>query len=278
MKKKILIVDDEKDITLTLKELFLSKGYDALVAFTGKEAERLLNQKGLDLILLDIQMPDINGVEILRQVKKKFPEIKTVVLTGFLEEYKSDIEKIGCDAILNKPFSIKTLIKIVDSTLSEKKDDGEPFSTLIDNVKILAKAGLLFIEPNEIMYSPKFAYFRNPKRCKGEYLLKAAYTEEDILKELKDPKTDIVLSNINMFRLYKLADKFNKSSNPPKDVILYGLSSSTRSKDLDKAKGVSFIDGLFDPVTAIVLPEEMDKLGKIVRATAIAHNLYIKVD
>lgn len=272
MNKKILIVDDEKNITLTLKELFVSKGYDVLLAFTGKEAMgHLSREKGINLILLDIQIPEVNGVEILKQVKRKYPAIKTVVLTGFLEEYKEEINHIGCDAILNKPFSIKTLIRVVDSTLLEKKDNRGYISRLIDNPKILAKAKLLFVEPNEIMYSSKLAYFEDPKRCKGKYQLAAAFTEKKAQEALKDFKPDIVLSDISMFRLYKIAGKCADSLNPPKDVILYGLSSSP--EDSDRASDTSFIGGFFDPITAAVTPGEMDKLGKIVRATAIAHNL-----
>lgn len=273
MSKKILIVDDEKDITLTLKELFLSKGYEVWVAFTGEEAVELLGLEGLDLILLDIQIPGINGVEILSRIKKGYPHIKTVVLTGFLEEYKNEIEAIGCDSLLSKPFSIKTLISVVESTLAEERDKKERFSRLIEDAKILAKAKLLFIEPNEIMYSSKLVFFSDPKRCLGEYRLAAAFSEKQIMEKVEDFRPDIVLSNISMFRLYKLADRLANALNPPKDIILYGLSAP---RDLERTEGTSFVGGFFDPITAVVRPKEMDKLGKIVRATAIAHNLYIK--
>lgn len=121
MGKRILIVDDERDIALTLKEFFLSKGYETRVAFSGEEAIRNLGKIKFDLILLDIQIPGMNGVQVLREAKKIYPGIKTIVLTGFLEEYKTEIEQIGCDAFLSKPFSIETISKIVDSILSEDK-------------------------------------------------------------------------------------------------------------------------------------------------------------
>jgi CheY-like chemotaxis protein len=274
MNKRILIVDDEESIALTLKDLFVSRGYEVLVAFRGKEAIEYLNEKRLDLILLDIEMPGINGVEVLKEVKKKHPGIKTVVLTGFLEAYKDEIERIGCNAFLNKPFSIKTLIQVLDSALTEQVDYKKDFAGLIKDSGILAKARLLFVEPNEIMYSSKLAYFRDPKRCRGEYEFTASFTKGQILNKLGDFRPDIVLSNIDMFRLYKLGDVFFDSPNAPKDVILYGLSAS---KDATRTKDLAFIGGLFDPITAAVTPKEMDKLGDIVRSTAIGHGLYIRV-
>lgn len=274
MTKRILIVDDEKNIALTLKELLALKGYDVQAVFTGTGAIERLGQGDLDLILLDIQMPDISGVEILRQAKKNYPDIKTVVLSGFLEEYDREIEEIGCNAFLNKPFSIKTLIRLLDSVLLGRKRDKEYFSALIEDPAVLAKADLLFVEPNEIMYSSKLAYFRDPGRSMGEYKLTPAFTEQEVSLKLRDFRPNIVLSDISMFRLYKLNDKFAKAQSPPEDVILYGLR---RHRDVDGAKGVSFISGFFDPITAVAAPGEMDKLGRIVRATAIAHDLYVKL-
>ena len=274
MSKKILIVDDEKNIALVLKELFQLKGYEVWVAFTGKEALKHIGKEDLDLVLLDIQIPDVNGLEILKKVKKKYPDVKTVVLSGYLDEYKEEIEKIGCDAFLSKPFSVKTLINVVDSTLAQNKDKKKDLSELIGDPRVLAKARLLFVEPNAIMYSSKLAYFKDPESCKGEYEFEAAFTEDETANKIERFRPDIVLSNINIFRLYKLADKFSSSKHPPRDVILYGLSDL---KGNASSKDASFIGGLFDPITAIVKPGEMDKLGKIVRSTAISHDLFTRV-
>ncbi|MFA4992135.1 MAG: response regulator [Candidatus Omnitrophota bacterium] len=275
MNKKILIVDDEKDVTLVLKEFFVSRGYEVLTAFNGREAMVFLKQPGIDLILLDMQMPDISGIEILREAKRIYRDAKIVVLTGFSEDYKEEAEKLGCDAFLTKPFSMKTLIKVVESVLGGGEEGGKKMPSLIDDDSVLAKARLLFIEPNEIIYSSKLAYFRDAVRCRGRYQLTAAFTETQTREKLDEFRPDIILSDISVFRLYKLNDKIAKAQNPPKDIILYGLFTGAR--ELTKDRHVSFIGGFFDPVTAIVRPEEMDKLGRIVRSAAIAHDLYVKV-
>ncbi|MFC1621542.1 HD domain-containing phosphohydrolase [Candidatus Omnitrophota bacterium] len=274
MSKRILIVDDEKVIALTLKDLFVSKGYDVSIAFSGQDAIRYLKEHKVDLILVDIQIPDVSGLEVLRVARRVYPDVKTVVLSGFLEEYKTDIEKIGCSAVLNKPFSIETLASIVEMTLSKKKYDRERFSELTDDSSILTRARLLLIEPNKIMYSPKLAYFQDKERCKGIYQLDVAFTKEEVLEKIKTFKPNIVLSDMGMFKVYNLAERFSKLPNPPKDVILYGMHPG--AEDKHKTEGTSFIGGLFDPATLELAPEEMNKLGRIVRATAIMHNLYIE--
>jgi response regulator RpfG family c-di-GMP phosphodiesterase len=271
MSNKILIVDDEKDITLVLKEFFVSKGYEVLTAFSGREAINFLSQPGIGLILLDMQMPDINGIEILKEAKKACKDTKVVVLTGFSDGYKQEAEKIGCDAFLTKPFSVKTLITVIESVLAGKEDSRKNAAALMDN-NMLARARLLFIEPNEIIYSAKLAYFRDSKRCRGRYQLTAAFTENETLEKLEEFKPDIVLSDISVFRLYKLSDKILSMQNPAKDIILYGFSHDTG--DLAGSGYTSFVGDLFDPVAAIVSSEEMDRLGSIVRQTAMEHGLY----
>lgn len=274
MKNKILIVDDEKDITLVLKEFFVSKGYEVLTAFNGREAMGFLDQPGISLILLDIEMPDINGMEILREAKKIYKAAKVIVLTGFSDEYKKEAEEIGCDAFLTKPFSVKTIIAAAESMLAGKTEDGKKIATLIEDDNVLAKAKLLFIEPNEIIYSAKLAYFRDSKRSKGRYQLQAAFSKIEALKKMEEFEPDIILSDISVFRLYKLNDRISKLKNPVKDIILYGLSSNPRGHLKDTY--FSFIGTLFDPVAAIVSSKEMDKLGRIVRNAAIEHGLYIR--
>ncbi|MBU0759691.1 MAG: response regulator [Candidatus Omnitrophica bacterium] len=273
MNRKILIVDDDKNTVLALKDIFESKGYSVLTAFSGKEALDKLGQGRLDLALLDIEMPDMSGMEILKVIKKRHLKLKTFMLSGFLDEYKQELDRRGCDAYLNKPFSVNTLVQMLEAILQEKAQD-EDMIELFKDRRVQAKASLLFIEPNEIMYSPKLAYFQDRVRCGGEYQLAAAFSEEQISEKIKSVRPDIVISDINMFRLYRLEEKFLKPDFKPKDIILYGISAfGARSN----GKGLPFVGGLFDPITAAVSPKKMDKLGQTVRNSAVARGLYIMV-
>jgi|GEM_PF-274039 len=269
---KMLIVDDEKDIALVIKEFFVSKGYEALTAFSGSEAMAFLSQPGIGLILLDMHMPDMNGIEILKEAKKRYRDVKIIVLSGYLNEYREEAEKLGCDVYLTKPFSVKMLIKIVESVLAGREEDRKRVEALISDDNVLAKAKLLFIEPNEIMYSSKQAYFRDSKYCKGKYQFVAAFNENEALEKLSEFKPDIILSDISIFRLYNLYDKISKLSAQPKDVILYGIPVG--NKDIGAASNASFVGDLFDSMAAIINSEEVASLGRIVRQTAIEYGLY----
>lgn len=84
MNKPILIIDDDQAICEELKEVLTEEGYAVTVACDGKSAHEALCQKEFPLILLDVKLPDINGLEILRIVKQNKPQVKVIVLTGSL--------------------------------------------------------------------------------------------------------------------------------------------------------------------------------------------------
>ncbi len=120
MGKKVLIVDDEENIVISLEFLLTSSGYEAISARNGKEAYELLERHNPDLILLDIMLPDCTGFEICQHVRgnPKFEKIKIILLTA--RGMEKDIEKgiaIGADAYVVKPFSTKDLVKKINELL-----------------------------------------------------------------------------------------------------------------------------------------------------------------
>lgn len=122
-KYRILCVDDFKR-NLTLLEAFLSKqGYDLVFAETGEDALKIVDQGGIDLILLDVLMPGMSGIEVLKQLRsvKKTSLIPVIILTA-LSEVEDRIEgiKAGCDDYISKPFSQGELIVRVKSLLKMK--------------------------------------------------------------------------------------------------------------------------------------------------------------
>ncbi|MEA3349581.1 MAG: response regulator, partial [Chloroflexota bacterium] len=81
MSKMILVVDDEKIIRVTVSKILEVEGYDVLTAENGTEALSILEEKDVDLILLDICMPDIDGIEVMQKAGKISPETEVVLLT-----------------------------------------------------------------------------------------------------------------------------------------------------------------------------------------------------
>lgn len=123
MKEKILVVDDEKDI-LELIEYNLSKnGYRVKTVTTGEEALELIKEEDYDLIILDLMLPGVDGLDICRMIKadKKRASIPVIMVTAKSEEAdKVAGLEIGADYYITKPFSPREMLAIVKATLRRK--------------------------------------------------------------------------------------------------------------------------------------------------------------
>ena len=91
-KKNILLVDDEKEVIYAIEKFFTHKGYKTSVVFNGEEALSKLKEDP-DLVVLDIKMPNVNGIDVLKEIRKNHKDTKTVTLTGFTDDYKDEAIK-----------------------------------------------------------------------------------------------------------------------------------------------------------------------------------------
>lgn len=117
---KILIVDDEPNILMSLDFLMRKEGYDVLVARNGTEALDSLAHHQPDLVLLDIMMPDVDGYEICKYIRNIAEHQHCKVIFMSAKSKESDIQKgydIGADFYITKPFSNKTLVAKVKELL-----------------------------------------------------------------------------------------------------------------------------------------------------------------
>ncbi|MDE3743572.1 response regulator transcription factor [Maribacter polysaccharolyticus] len=111
--KKILIVDDEPNIVMTLEYAFKKKNFEVFIARDGGEAMQILENNIPDVVLLDIMMPNVDGFQTLDHIKNSalLKDTKVVFLSA--KNKVSDIEKglkLGADKYLTKPFSIKKIV------------------------------------------------------------------------------------------------------------------------------------------------------------------------
>ncbi len=106
--KKILLVDDEQSIQLLYCEEFEDEGYTVISAMNGEEALEKFKSETPDLVILDIQMPGMNGIEVLRQMKMLRPDIP-VVLSSAYHEYKQDLGAWASDEYVVKSADISDL-------------------------------------------------------------------------------------------------------------------------------------------------------------------------
>jgi len=118
-KKKILVVDDEESIHLLYKEEFEEEGYEVTSAINGEEALELFDKIEPDLVILDINMPGMDGIEVLRKMKEKRPDIP-VILSSAYPEYKQDLASWASDDYIVKSFDLEELKESVRRHISKK--------------------------------------------------------------------------------------------------------------------------------------------------------------
>ena len=120
MTKKILICDDEEGIRESLK-LILSDHYTLIVAQDGAQClDCLKNTKDIGLILIDIKMPKRNGLDILQEIKAKYPQLKVIVVTGYRSvDTAAEAVRLGACGYIVKPFKSEEILATVKSSLEE---------------------------------------------------------------------------------------------------------------------------------------------------------------
>jgi CheY-like chemotaxis protein len=110
MPSKVLLVDDERDFVQTLSERLIMRDMGSAVAYDGESALNMIRDEEPEVMILDLKMPGIDGIEVLKQVKSTNPDIEVIVLTGHGTEKDKDLcMQLGAFAFLNKPVDIQLL-------------------------------------------------------------------------------------------------------------------------------------------------------------------------
>ena len=126
MPSKVLLVDDEREFVQTLSERLLMRDMGSAVAYDGESALSMVREDEPEVMILDLKMPGIDGIEVLRRVKETNPEIEVIILTGHgSDEDRKVCMDLGAFAYLHKPVNIDTLsetLKKANEKVQRKKD------------------------------------------------------------------------------------------------------------------------------------------------------------
>jgi two-component system response regulator HydG len=121
-KSSILIVDDDEGMCETLADILEDKGYRPVVALDGYEAVVKVHEADFDAILMDIRMPEMNGVETLKKIRKIHPEAMVVMMTAYaVEDLITEALREGAYSVLHKPLDMERVIGLIEGM---KKEEG----------------------------------------------------------------------------------------------------------------------------------------------------------
>ena len=141
---KIMLVDDEERFLLTTKKLLSKKGYEVFTASSGAEALENLKKQNIHVVILDVKMPGMDGMETLKEIKKHFPLVEVIMLTGHATvESAVDGLKSGAIDYLMKPADIEELIEKSEEAFEKRK-------RLEEKIR-LAQAKRIMRSPREII-------------------------------------------------------------------------------------------------------------------------------
>lgn len=120
--KKILIVDDEEDLTWSIAKNLKKDNelFEISCANSGDRALELLSENPADLIITDVRMPGINGLDLVLEIRKRYPSAKIIVMTAYgSQEIEAQADKRGAFQYIEKPFDINILKKLIFETIIE---------------------------------------------------------------------------------------------------------------------------------------------------------------
>jgi len=194
VKVKLLMVDDEEEFLVSSSRALSRRGFDVDVALNGVTALELIDKQEFDVVVLDVKMPDIDGIEVYRQIRAKLPDMPVVLLTGHSSvDDAFQTAKDGIADYLTKPIDIDKLAEVIHQAISTaevriKEKDRISKSLEFDEVIRV----MLIDDETDFLESMK----RVLQRQKMEIV--AAENGPEALSLLKDNLVDVAVVDIKM--------------------------------------------------------------------------------
>ncbi len=226
-KKSILIVDDEAAVTLALESFFQNKGFQVSRAFYGDQAIEMMDKDRPAVVILDLQMPGIDGIAVLEKIRQSYSGVKTLVITGYGELYQRQLDRLKPDAVKLKPVSLQDLTSEIEILLGQKKAVSSRKQSTGERVRIL------FVGGEEGLYEQALKpHFENQDRS-APYETAAAHGPQEALLLTEQFHPHFVLLDGNRLPIGvdagKLAADLSRANTPPLEVIIHTTRMSLKA-------------------------------------------------
>lgn len=226
--KAFLIVEDEEKVASFIKKGLFTQGYDSVIAPTGREALDLFESQKFDLIILDIGLPDLSGLEVCEQIRKTNAQIPILMLTalGSVSDKLSGFE-VGTDDYLVKPFDFMELLVRIKALLkrsNEKMKDQDDILKVADlelnlHQKVAIRAGKVIA-----LTAKEFSLLEYLMRNRGRVVSKL-----DIAEQVWDIDFDTGTNFIEVYVNY-LRNKIDKGFTDKLIHTIFGMGYTMKSK------------------------------------------------
>jgi len=125
---RVLLVDDEERFVISTRKFLTNRNFDVLTAFNGMSALEMLENNDIHVVVLDVKMPGMDGISVLKEIKARFPLVEVVMLTGnaTFESAVAGI-KIGASDYLMKPAEPTELVQKIEEAFEKRKLNEEKF-------------------------------------------------------------------------------------------------------------------------------------------------------
>jgi len=212
---RLLLVEDDNTILAGLEFCLTKENFEVLTASTGKEALEKIENDRIDLLLLDINLPDINGILLYKRIKNE-KDIPTIFLTANdLETTIVEALDTGADDYITKPFKTRELISRINSVLRRVYKNESNNIIIFKNIKINLNEACVY-KDNEKVFLTALEYkillilFMHPGRV---------YTRESILAEIWDTEEEYVNDNTLTVYIKRIREKLEEDPANPKIIL-----------------------------------------------------------
>ncbi|RXK07908.1 response regulator transcription factor [Halarcobacter bivalviorum] len=151
MKTKLLLLEDDLTLSETIVDYFEEQGFDVVAVYDGDEANEIIYEQSFDLFLFDVNVPSINGFELLKEARKEGNKTPAIFITSLnsMDSLEQGFES-GCDDYIRKPFELKELLLRVQTIIKREYSNKEEFVQISQNIKFNTKTNEL-IKDNEVL-------------------------------------------------------------------------------------------------------------------------------
>ena len=185
----VLVVDDDEKIRQLLMDTLSALGYNTIGAPDGNEALSILKKRKVDLVIADIRMPTMNGIDLLKAIKSSQPNLPVLIITGYDFNYAMDqAMEAGADGFLAKPFRIGKIEELMTNVLGRRSE--------VDEQKMEAPKKVLVAEDNE-----KLRRILVETLSSLDYLSFGVESGDKALEKLRTEDFDLLITDVKMPRM-----------------------------------------------------------------------------